>query len=109
MLMHDTHQISAFDLTFCASRQTLSGASYEPELSLFAFVCRERRVAETIDLLTIFRALAARARAATVRFLRFIGIVSCCSRPRRDGNASRTGIAHVGFDHEDNLRSREFI
>src|SRR5262249_61718086 len=47
--------------------------------------------------------------AATVRFLRFIGIVSCCSRPRRDGNASRTGIAHVGFDHEDNLRSREFI
>jgi hypothetical protein len=30
----------------------LSGSSYEPELSLFAFVCRERPVAETIDLLT---------------------------------------------------------
>jgi hypothetical protein len=30
----------------------LPGASYEPELSLFPFVCRERRVGETIDLLT---------------------------------------------------------
>ena len=30
-------------------------------------------------------------------------------RPRRDGNASHNGIAHVAFDHNDSLRSREFI
>src|SRR5262249_51398652 len=29
--------------------------------------------------------------------------------PRRDDNASHNGIAHVAFDHEDSLRSREFI
>ena len=28
---------------------------------------------------------------------------------RRDGNASHDGIAHVAFDHDDSLRSREFI
>ena len=28
---------------------------------------------------------------------------------KRDDNASHNGIAHVAFDHEDSLRSREFI
>jgi hypothetical protein len=31
------------------------------------------------------------------------------ARPRRDDNASHSGIAHVAFDHEDSLRSRDFI
>jgi len=33
----------------------------------------------------------------------------CGPRPRRDDNASHDGIAHVAFDHEDNLRSRDSI
>ena len=30
-------------------------------------------------------------------------------RPRRDDNASHNGIAHVAFDHENSLRSRDLI
>ena len=30
-------------------------------------------------------------------------------RPRRDDSASHNGVAHVAFDHNDSLRSREFI
>src|SRR5439155_9936906 len=30
-------------------------------------------------------------------------------RPRRDDSASHSGITHVAFDHEDSLRSRDFI
>src|SRR6266436_9043551 len=36
-------------------------------------------------------------------------LLGCDPRPRQDDNASRNGIAHVAFDHEDSLRSREFI
>src|SRR5262249_16281160 len=35
---------------------------------------------------------------------------ACCGpRPRRDDNGWHSGIGHVAFDHEDSLRSRDFI
>src|SRR6516225_631086 len=38
-----------------------------------------------------------------------IRLRGCGPRPRRDDNASHGGIAHVAFDHEHSLCSREFI
>ena len=61
------------------------------------------------DRRTRERTLNRRPDVGYPRFRRDLFARDVLFRPRRDGSASHDGIAHVAFDHNDSLRSREFI